>query len=44
MNQIQDLISDFILKDYLFRGVKLAKHSDRGKYVYSGYGFGFDLR
>ena len=40
----QDLNSDFTLKDCLFEGVKLAKYSDPGKYIYSGYGIGFDSR
>ena len=34
--------SDFPLKDCLFGGVKLAKNADPDKYVYSGYGIGFD--
>ena len=38
----RDLNSDFTLKDSLLGGVKLAKNSDPDKYVYSGYGIGFD--
>ena len=33
---------DFTLKDCLFGGVKLAKNAEWDKYVYSGYGIGFD--
>ena len=40
----RDLNSDFTLKDCLFGGVKLSKNGDPDKYVYSGYGIGFDLR
>ena len=40
----RDLNSDFTLKDWLFRGVKLAKNADLDKYVYTGYGIGFDSR
>ena len=32
------------LKDYIFRGVKLAKNADPDKYVDSGYGIVFDSR
>ena len=35
--------SDFTLKGCLFGGVKLAKNADPDKYVYIGYGIGFDL-
>ena len=35
--------SDFTLKDCLFGSVKLAKNTDPDKFVYSGYGIGFDL-
>ena len=38
----QELFSDFTLKHCLFGGVKLAANADRDKYVYSGYGTGFD--
>ena len=38
----QDLNSDFTLRDCLFGGVKVAKNTDLAKYVYSGYGIGFD--
>ena len=41
--QSRDLNSDFILKDYLFGGVKLAKNYDPDKYVYTGYDIGFDI-
>ena len=34
----------FYLKDFLSRGVKLAKNADPDKYVYIGYGIGFDSR
>ena len=40
----RDLNSDFILKDYLFGGVKLAKNADPDKYIHTGYGIGFDSR
>ena len=36
------LNSDFNLKDCLFGGVKLAENAEPDKYVYSGYGVGFD--
>ena len=36
--------SDFTLKYCLFGGVKLAKNADPDKYIYSGYGIGFDFR
>ena len=39
-----DLNSDFTLKGCLLGGIKLAKNADPDKYVYSGYGIGFDLR
>ena len=39
-----DLNYDFTLKDCLIGGVKLAKNSDPDKYVYTGYGIGFDSR
>ena len=38
------LNSDFTLKDALFGGVKLAKNVDPDKYVYTGYGIGFNSR
>ena len=40
----QDLNTFFILKDCLFRGVKLTENTDPDKYFYSGYGIGFDSR
>ena len=40
----QDLNSNFTLKDCLIGGVKLAENTDPDKYVYSGYGIGFDSR
>ena len=40
----RDLNYDFTLKDCLVGGVKLAKNSDPDKYVYTGYGIGFDSR
>ena len=39
----QDLNSDFILKDCLFRSVKLATNANPDKYMYSGYGILCDL-
>ena len=35
---------DFTLKDCFFGGIKLAKIADPYKYMYSGYGIGFDSR
>ena len=32
----------YFLKDHLFGGVKFAKNVDPDKYVYRGYGIGFD--
>ena len=40
----RDLNTDFTLKDCLFGDVKLAKNNDQDKYVYTGYGIGFNLR
>ena len=40
----RDLNSDSTLKACLFGGVKVTKNADPDKYVYSGYGIGFDLR
>ena len=40
----RDLNSDFTLKDCLFRVVKLAKNTDQNKYIFTGYGIGFDSR
>ena len=40
----RDLNSDFTLKDYFFRGVKLAKNADADKYIYTGFGIGFNSR
>ena len=40
----RDLNSDFTFKDCLFLGVRLAKNADSNKYVYAGYGIGFNLR
>ena len=40
----RNLNYDFTLKDCLFGGVKLAKYADPDKYVYTGYGIGFDSR
>ena len=36
--------SEFTLRDCLIVGVKLAKNADPDKYIYSGYGTGFDPR
>ena len=41
---LQDLCTDFTLGVCLFGGVKLARNTDPDKYVYSGYGIGFDTR
>ena len=38
------LNSHFTLKDFLFGGVKVTKNADPDKYVYTGYGSGFNLR
>ena len=40
----RDLNSDFTLKDCIFGGVNLDKNTDPDKYVYTGYGIGFDSR
>ena len=42
--QSRDLNSVFTLKYSLFGEIQLVKNADPGKYVYSGYGIGFDLR
>ena len=39
-----DLNSYFTLKDCLFGGAHLAENADPDKYIYSGYGIGFDSR
>ena len=39
-----DLNTDFTLKDSLFEAVKVTKNADPDKYVYTGYGIGFDSR
>ena len=36
--------SDYSLKNCLFGGLELAKNADPDKYVYNGYGTGFDPR
>ena len=36
------LNSDFTWKDFLFGGVKVAKNTDPDKYLYNGYGSGFN--
>ena len=41
---IRYLNTDFTLKDCLFGGIKWAKNTDPDKYVYTGYGIGFDSR
>ena len=38
----RNLNSDFTLKECLFGGIRLAKNADPDKYVYTGYGIGFD--
>ena len=40
----RDLNSDFTLKDCLFGDVKLTKNANPDKYVYTGYGIGFNSR
>ena len=40
----RDLKYDFIFKNCLFGGLKLATNFDRDKYRYGGYDIGFDLR
>ena len=40
----RDLNSDFVWKDSLFGGVKLAKNADPDKYVYTVYSIGYDSR
>ena len=39
---ITNLNSDFTLKNGLLGGDKLAKSDDWDKYIFSGYGIGFD--
>ena len=39
----RDINTDLTLKDCLIGGVKLSKNDDPGKYVYIGYGIGYDL-
>ena len=39
-----DLNTDFTLSNCIFVCVKLNQNADRDKYVYIGYGIGFDLR
>ena len=40
----RDLNTDFPLNNYFFRSIKLNKNAESDKYVYSGYGTGFDSR
>ena len=40
----RNLNSDFTSKEFLFGGVKVSKNADPDKYVYTGYGIGFDSR
>ena len=40
----RDSNSNFTLKYCLFAGTKVAKNADLDKYVYNGYGIGFDSR
>ena len=35
---------EMALENCLFGAVKITKHSDTSKYVYSGYGIGFDAK
>ena len=37
----RDLISDFPLKDCVFRSFKSVKNADADKYVYTSHGIGF---
>ena len=39
----RDLNTNFTLKTCLFGSVKLAKTTEPDKYVYTGYGIGFDF-
>ena len=39
---LRDLNTNFTLKTCLLGGVKLAKNTEPDKYVYTGYGIGFD--
>ena len=39
-----DFETDFTLGGCLFEGVKLTKNADPDKYLYTGYGIGFDTR
>ena len=41
---LRNLNADFTLNNYLFGSVQLTKNADSDKYVYSGYGIGFDSR
>ena len=36
--------TDFTLGNYLFWSVKLIKNADPDKYIYTGYGIGFNSR
>ena len=40
----RDLNTDFPLNNYFFRSIKLNKITEPDKYVYSGYGTGFNSR
>ena len=42
--QLRNLNAEFTLNNWLFGSVKLTKKADLDKYVYSGYGIGFDSR
>ena len=42
--QLQDLNTEFTLKDCLFGAVKSIENADPDKYSYSGCGIGFDSR
>ena len=44
LNQwLRDLNTDFTLGNCLFGSVKLTQNADSDKYIYTGYGIGFDL-
>ena len=36
------MLDSFILKNCFFNATNILKNSDKGKYVYSGYGITFD--
>ena len=40
----ESLITEFTLGNFLFGFIKLIKNTHTDKYVYTGYGIGFNLR